>query len=382
MANEPKVLLVGCGGIGGIAAAQLGRAGCDVTVVTGNPEINRAITQHGIRVRDLDGKEWMQRPSHAAVKAGDLFSHGRYDLCLVATKLTTLGDVLGEVTPLLSDRAPILCLQNGLPESHAAAVVGEDRVVGCVVGFGATLVEPGFSARTSAGGFQIGRLRARNDDAELAQVASLLSRGIPTKTVQDLAGVRWSKLAINCATSTLGAIGGDTLGRLLSNRFVRRLVLEVWRELCAVADCEGIRLAKVAGTIDIAKLALSDDDKRHTVGSLPLFLKHSVLLGIGLKFRRMRSSMAVAIERGRKPEIDFLNGEIVRRGALHGVPTPLNRELVAVVHDLVGKRAKPGLETLYGVYLRLENGQPGTVGQANQQAPRRSEENISTLRME
>ena len=62
-----------------------------------------------------------------------------------------------------------------------------------------------------------------------------------------------------------------------------------------MADCEGVRLAKVAGTIDIAKLALSDDDKRHSVGSLPLFLKHSILLGIGLKFRRMRSSITVSI---------------------------------------------------------------------------------------
>lgn len=382
MATEAKVLLVGCGGIGGIAAAQLSRAGCDVTVVTGNSEIRRAIGDHGIRVRDIDGKEWNHRPSHAVVNASELQNHGRYDLCLVATKLTTLGEVLADVTPLLHEKAPILCLQNGLPEAHAATVVGDERVVGCVVGFGATLVEPGFSARTSAGGFQIGRLKPRKRDAELAELATLLSRGIPTKVVDDLAGVRWSKLAINCATSTLGAIGGDTLGRLLSHRFVRRLVLEVWRELCAVADCEGIRLAKVAGTIDIAKLALSDEDKRHKVGSLQLLLKHSLLLGIGLKFRRMRSSMAVAIERGRKPEIDYLNGEVVRRGAQHGVPTPLNRELVSTVHELVAKRAKPGLDTLYGIYLRLENGQLGSAGQVEPLMARRSEQNAATLRAE
>ena len=295
MASEPKVLLVGCGGIGGIAAAELARAGGDVTVVTGNPEISRSIATHGVRVRDLDGKEWSQRLSQTAVKAGDLFSHGRYDLCLVATKLTTLKDVLSEVQPLLTPSAPILCMQNGLPESHAASVVGDRSVVGCVVGFGATLLEPGFSQRTSSGGFQLGRLVPRQQDVELDQLAALLGRGIPTKVVDNLQGVRWSKLAINCATSTLGAIGGDTLGHLLSHRFVRRIVLEVWRELCAVADCEGIRLTKVAGTIDIAKLALSDDDKRQSLGSLPLLVKHSILLAIGLKFRRMRSSMAVAI---------------------------------------------------------------------------------------
>ncbi len=382
MASEPKVLLVGCGGIGGITAAQLARAGGDVTVVTGNPEISRAIATHGVRIRDLDGKEWSQRLSQTAVKASDLFSHGRYDLCMVATKLTTLGEVLGEVRPLLADGAPIVCMQNGLPESHAASVVGADPVVGCVVGFGATLVEPGFSQRTSSGGFQLGRLVPRADDVELLRLAELLGRAIPTKIVDDLSGVRWSKLAINCATSTLGAIGGDTLGLLLAHRFVRRLVLEVWRELCAVADCEGVRLAKVAGTIDIAKLALSDDDKRHSVGSLPLFLKHSILLGIGLKFRRMRSSMAVAIERGRKPEIDWLNGEIVRRGAQHGVSTPLNRELVALVHDLVAKRTKPGLETLYGVYLRLTNGQLGTTNSAAPPMLQRGEDAQTSLRIE
>ncbi len=380
MATEAKVLLVGCGGIGGIAAAQLSRAGCDVTVVTGNPEIERVISEQGIRVRDIDGKEWRARPAQAVRSAREL--SGRYDVCLVATKLTTLGDVLGEVTPVLQENAPILCLQNGLPETHAAKVVGDDRVVGCVVGFGATLIEPGFSARTSSGGFQIGRLKPRSDDAELARLATLLGRGVPTKVVHDLAGVRWSKLAINCATSTLGAVGGDTLGRLLSHRFVRRLVLEVWRELCAVADCEGIRLAKVAGTIDIAKLALSDEDKRHSVGSLKLFFKHSLLLGIGLKFRRMRSSMAVAIERGRKPEIDYLNGEVVRRGAQHGIQAPLNRELVSMVHELVAKRAKPGLDTLYGVYLRLENGQLGTTGQGPSMMPRRGEPSTTTLRIE
>lgn len=382
MASEPKVLLVGCGGIGGITAAQLARAGCDVTVVTGNPEISRAIATHGVRIRDLDGKDWSQRLSQTAVKAGDLFSHGRYDVCLVATKLTTLTDVLSEVQPLLSPSAPIVCMQNGLPESHAAKIVGERSVVGCVVGFGATLLEPGFSQRTSSGGFQLGRLLARDRDEELAQVAELLGRGIPTKIVENLQGVRWSKLAINCATSTLGAIGGDTLGHLLSHRFVRRIVLEVWRELCAVAECEGIRLTKVAGTIDIAKLALSDDDKRRSVGSLPLLVKHSILLAIGLKFRRMRSSMAVAIERGRKPEIDWLNGEIVRRGAQHGVPTPLNRELVSLVHDIVAKRAHPGLDTLYGVYLRLIGGQLGCLPTGMPTAAGLPEDSRKELRIE
>jgi 2-dehydropantoate 2-reductase len=176
--------------------------------------------------------------------------------------------------------------------------------------------------------------------------------------VDDLEGVRWSKLAINCATSTLGAAGGNTLGVLLRRRYVRRLALEIWAELAAVAAAQGIKLAKVMGTFDIAKLAITEEERRHRIGSAGLFYKHSLLLGLGLKFRRMRSSMAIAIERGRKPEIDYLNGEIVRRGRELNLPTPVNSALCALIHDIVAGRARAGESALYSVYQRHCTGRP------------------------
>ena len=59
---------------------------------------------------------------------------------------------------------------------------------------------------------------------------------------------------------------------------------------------------------------------------------------LGLRYRRMRSSMAVAIERGRTPEIDYLNGEIVRAGRQAGVPTPLNETVVALMRRVEDER--------------------------------------------
>jgi 2-dehydropantoate 2-reductase len=202
---------------------------------------------------------------------------------------------------------------------------------------------------------QLGRRRRQagsEADASLQSVKELLGRAFATRLVDDFEGVRWSKLAINCATSTLGAAGGDTLGRLMRHRFVRRLALEIWAELCAIARVQGVRLAKVAGTLNIEKLAITEAERRKKVGSPGLFLKHSLLFGLGFKFRRMRSSMAVAIERGRRPEIDYLNGEIMRRGAALNIPTPVNGTLVTLIHDIVAGRARPGLHTLYNVYLR------------------------------
>ena len=351
-----RVLLVGCGGIGGIVAASLAKSGASLDIVTGNPEIQRAIAAKGLRVRDLDGDEWSTPARGQVVATADALTEARaaYDLCLLSTKTTTLEAALHDVKPLLRTEADVVLLQNGLPEERAEVILGPDRVIGCVVGWGATLVEPGFSARTSRGGMQLGR-RRRNlveSDTRMQRTAQLLGGAFATRIVGDLDGVRWSKLAINCATSTLGAAGGDTLGQLLRQRFVRRLALEIWGELSQVARAEGIKLAKVAGTLDIDKLAITDAERRLRVGSPGLFLKHSLLLAIGLKFRRMRSSMGVAIARGRTPEIDFLNGEIVRRGERLGIATPVNRALVTLIHDIVAGRQRPGLNTLFDLYRR------------------------------
>lgn len=348
-----RILLLGCGGIGGIVAAELIRADAalDIDIVTGNAAIVGAIAEKGLRVRNLDGQEWSQRPPRRPVVSATELS-GRYDLVLLCTKTTTLESALREASPLLAPDAEVVLLQNGLPEERAEAIVGPHRVIGCVVGWGATLIEPGFSARTSRGGLQIGRRLPRPDDTALDRIAARLRSAFETRIVRDFAGVRWSKLAINCATSTLGAAGGDTLGRMLRQRFVRRLAFEIWAELVAVSRPTGVRLAKVAGTLDIEKLAITEAERQLKVGSPGLFLKHALLFGIGLKFRRMRSSMAVAIERGRRPEIDYLNGEIVRRGEALGIATPVNRALVALIHDIVAGKARPGLNTLYNIYLQ------------------------------
>ena len=111
-------------------------------------------------------------------------------------------------------------------------------------------------------------------------------------------GARWSKLAINCAISSLGTVGGERLGVLMRHRFVRRLALEIMTETVLVARALGVRLEKVSGTLDLDWIALTDAE-RVSAGSPGLVAKHALLLAVGARFRRLRSSMLAAIERGR-----------------------------------------------------------------------------------
>jgi len=341
-----KVVVVGCGGIGGVVAANLTRAGVDVTPVVGNAEVARAIAEHGLRVRELDGQAWSvpaaRRPLLALTD-----DHGPFDLAIVATQNTTLEAALAATRPHLMPDAAVVTCQNGLPEDRARALVG-DRVVGCVVGWGASMVEPGVYQRTSKGGLQLGRPTPTGPAPE--PIATLLEPCSSTQVVDDLAGVRWSKLAINCVTTTFGAIGGAPLGKLLSHRPIRRLALEVFAEVAAVAEASGVRVQPVGGTLEIDKIAITDAERALTIGSPSLAYKHSVLMAVGFKYRRLRSSMLYALERGRPPEIEFLNGEIVRRGAQLGVATPVSSALVAKVRAIVRKEARSEIPALRAIH--------------------------------
>lgn len=343
-----RIAVIGCGGIGGVLCANLIRAGHDVVPVVGRQAIADAIVQHGLRVRELDGTEWSARPARAPLlelpSASQAQSVGAIDLAIVVTQNPALEAALASLRPHLEVDAPVVVCQNGLPEHRAARVVDAERIVGCVVGWGASMVEPGLYQRTSAGGLQLGRLVAGGADPE--PIARLLDCASPNVAVEDLLAVRWSKLAINCVTSTLGAIGGDRLGKLLSHRFVRRLAIEIFAEVKAVAEAEGVKPRPVGGTFALADVAITDDERRAPYGTPSLAYKHSLLLAVGFKYRRMRSSMLYALEKGRPPEIDFLNGEVTTRGRALGIPTPVCDAVVAAVHAIARKDAQSSLEHL------------------------------------
>ncbi len=328
---------MGAGGIGGIVAATLTEIGVPVTAVSTNAEIRAAVDQTGFRVLD-EGEE---RTVRGWVSPAP---EGKYDLCILATQPPNVEEAARTALPHLVDDAPVVVLQNGLCEDRIAALAGEARVVGAIVAWGASMPEPGRYERTAAGGFQIGRLSGEIDDA-LRRVGELLEAIGPVTLTQNLRGARWSKLALNCAVSALGTIAGERLGPLVRVRRYRRLALETMTEAVDVARAEGVVLEKVAGTLDLAWVALTDAD-RAARGSASLTAKHALLLAVGLRYRRMRSSMLAAIERGRTPAIDFLNGEVVTRGERHGIATPVNRRIVETVWEIAKGRIKSSRATL------------------------------------
>jgi 2-dehydropantoate 2-reductase len=205
--------------------------------------------------------------------------------------------------------------------------------------------EPGLYERTAAGGFTIGRIAGEPDEA-CRRIGELLEAVGPVSYTSNLTGARWSKLALNCAISAMGTIAGERLGAVVRVRRYRRLALEIMTEVVEVARREQVKLEKVAGTIDLEWIALTDADRAARIGSASLTAKHALLLAVGLRYRRMRSSMLAAIERGRTPAIDFLNGEVVERARRHGVAVPVNAAVVETVWRIARGEVRSGRELL------------------------------------
>lgn len=344
--QQPRVLVVGAGAIGGIVAAGLLRSGLPVVTLTTNTGIERALGSSGFRTLQKGRAETFVPAGdviHALIPGGPAF-----DLVLLATQPPQVEEAARSVVEGLAPDGRMVCFQNGLCEERVARIAGRERTLGAVIAWGASMREPGVYEMTSKGGFTVGRLDGRPDD-RARELATVLQAVAPTRLTDNLLGARWSKLAINCAISTLGTIGGDRVGALMRRSFVRRLALEIMTEAAEVARAKRVQLEKVAGTVDLDWLSLVEEERRGRARAR-LATKHAVLLAAGFRYRRLRSSMLSAIERGRVPAVDFLNGEVVEHGRALGLVATVNQAARERVWQISRKEARPSLETLHALY--------------------------------
>ena len=326
-----RIAVFGAGSIGGPIAAHLIRARETVSVFAGNQEIAAALSEHGLDVYGVRGD--LKVPIQATV--GPAAGDGPFDVVLLAMKTERLQAAARDALPYLAPSGFLVCCQNGVPEPRAIEVAGRERVVGGVVGWGGSMEGPGRYRVTSRGTITLGEPGGAPSERIRAFVSVLQRSGLPAKTTDNLPGVRWSKLALNCTITTLGAVSGLTIGGMVSHRPYRELAFTVMSEVADVARAEGVRLEKVAGTFEIDTLYVPTTGG---TGRGKWLLRHTVLRAVGVKYRRQRSGITRSLERGRRPEIDALNGFVVERGRAKGVPTPLNDALTVMVRDLAEGR--------------------------------------------
>ncbi len=323
--DRPRILIEGIGGVGGVIAGGLIRAGHEPVLVTGNPDITRAIERSGLRVRTPRGEERFQAQVHTRVE--DVPREAPFDIALLVMKATAVVEAAEQTAPLLEPSAGYLVtLQNGIVEDDVAAAVGAHRVVSGIVGWGATMHAPGDLERTSEGELHVGELDG-TIGPRVRRLARLLEPVTPVVTTGNIRGALWSKLAINCIITSGGAVTGETLGEMLRDPATRRAFLGLYREVVDTAEACGVRLERIAAPPGLLYLPAG-------AGALRRGVKDLIMRFVGRRYGALRSSSLQSIERGRPTEIDYLNGYVVRRAEEAGVPVPLNRALVAMIKEI------------------------------------------------
>jgi len=301
MDKSSKICIVGPGAIGGIIAGLLTWEGYDIQLVAKYPDLANKISTRGIQLEGKCGNFTVQVP---AVAFPEELSED-FDYVLMATKADGLEEAAEKMLPFLHRNSRVVSLQNGICEEKLAAVVGKERTVGCVVGFGGTMHEPGRVEMTSGGEIVIGNWK-RKRDQELEVLGSMLSHVVETRISDDIFPELYSKLIVNSCTSTLGVVCGMYLGDMLSTRISRDIFIEVTREAMAVAAAMGIMVPPAAGgKVDFYNFLAP--------GLLSNLKRHLTIRVIGKKYRRLKSSSLQSLERGNRTEVANYNGYIVAK---------------------------------------------------------------------
>jgi 2-dehydropantoate 2-reductase len=334
-AKSTSVTVVGAGAIGGVTAAFLKKAGWNVKIVCKHQEIADRCAEPGIHLLGKKGEDHVRL--RALKNITDL--NEPQDVTFLATKATECVDAARELLPFLRDDSVLVSLQNGICEQALAEIVGRERVMGCVVGWGATMHGPGELEVTSHGEFVIGAIDGKPDHRlQLAQ--EMLRTVMPTRISDNVMGELYSKLIINSCINSLGAITGLTLGKMLAVKKVRNIFIELMREMMAVAEAMDITVEPGGGgKMDYYRF-LADR------GRIADLKRHLLIRLIGFKYRRIKSSSLQSLERGRITEIDFLNGYVCEQGRRLGVPTPLNENVVSVIKEIESGERQIGLDNL------------------------------------
>ena len=316
-----NILVMGAGAVGSAVGGFLGQAGHRVALVGRDPHL-AAIRERGLRIEGIWG-EHLIRGLSTFTNVCEV-PRERFDLVLITTKSYDTGDAARQVLPWLSEDSLVISLQNGLGNVETISeMVGDSRAVGGRLIFGIRIPEAGrVEITVYADKVMLGSPSHQVDFARLEAIAGAFTQaGVPAEATLEIEQFIWGKVFYNCCLNPLSALLEVTYGELSEHPETRQIMTSVIEEIFAVAGAKGVALAW-RSPLEYQKIPLGR--------LVPDTYAH-------------HASMLQDVMRGKKTEIDALNGAIARLGEETGIPTPVNLMLTQLikVKERIGKRHIP-----------------------------------------
>jgi 2-dehydropantoate 2-reductase len=294
----PPVAVVGAGAVGCYFGGMLARAGAPVTLI-GRQHLVDAVANGGLALER--GGELERIPISATT---DISSVRDARIVLFCVKTVDTDSAAASMASHLSPGCVVISMQNGVNNVARIREAARISPVAAVVYVAAAMAAPGHVKHSGRGDLILGD--PLSTGAHLAPIAAMLQRAaVPCEISQNIAADLWTKMIMNCAYNAISALGHVRYGQILQNAAARDVMLQVTREVVAVAAAEGTGL-----DFDVMMAAVQR---------------------LGEAMSGALSSTAQDLDRGRRTEIDSLNGFVVARAAQLGVQAPANQALFALV---------------------------------------------------
>ncbi|HEY3726274.1 MAG TPA: 2-dehydropantoate 2-reductase [Solirubrobacteraceae bacterium] len=335
---QSDVLVVGGGAIGGVTAALMTGKVRRVMVLDANRDHVERLRDPGLQFDCLGDQRTVALDAYA--DPDELPAEAEF--ALVTLKAAYLEPAL---TPLRERAQTFVSLGNGLVQDRVADLVGGDRLLIGTVEWGATNLGPGRLAQTTRAPFVIGEPDGSQSD-RLHRLAAVLETAAEARISPNIRGQVWSKLLINSTWSGLGVVSGLLYGEIADHPVGRRVARAVWREGVEVGHAQGLELQKQIG---VRPEDLAAEDEAVADAAIDTMMQ---------RVAPTKASMLQDIERGVPCEVGVINGAVVQRGSEHGVPTPLNAEIVEIVRGYERGDASPSPDAFERLEDRLKSRPP------------------------
>lgn len=312
-----KIAVLGCGAIGGLILGYLSKEGCDATGIVRDNQKQPLLTD-GLSIEGVRG-------SHNIKVEVDTKLTKEVDLAIFATKINDLEEIIKANFEFLKDSV-VVSTQNGIQADYILnSFFAQEKIISSIVMFGATFYPPNKVIHNFEGDFILGNIYGVKAN-KFNQVIDLLKPAFNTVSLEDIKGAKYLKLFINL-NNCIPAILGISMQEAFSDLELAKLTIQLNKEAYEVINKADIKLAS---------LPTYPKERIQGLVSMPIEEAAGLFSKImtNLSKQPLYGSILQSIKRGKKSEIDYINGEIVNLALANGLEAGLNKKIIGLVHKV------------------------------------------------
>jgi 2-dehydropantoate 2-reductase len=351
---DKRIVVFGAGAIGGYTGGNLAHNGFDVTLIDPWPEHVEAIRNDGLSLEGITESEFVRarpRTMHLT-EVQELAKQKPIDICFISMKSYDTEWAATMMRQYLAPGGYMVSLQNCINEERIAGIVGWGKTVGAIAAIlSAELYAPGKIRRTGGKNppghevYRVGEVHGRMT-RRIEELGDMIRTIDTCKVTDNLWGERWSKLCVNGMHNGVSAASGLSGNAMRQDERIRKLIIALGGEAVRVGQAQGYKLEDIAGqdAEKLARAAEGDKGALEEVEALMIALRNTQQ-----RSEHQRPSMGQDMQKGRRTEIDFINGVIAERGAALNLKVSTHQKLIAAVKQVELGKAAPSPELLYTI---------------------------------